>query len=369
MITVETYLGAFCTRPRWVRVSGFPVLLASLLLCCTAPAAPKIFAPEPSYDFGTLDNQQTVKHDFVLQNTGDEDLELINVKTSCGCTVGELKTKLLKPGEETTVSATVSLKGRQGPQVKNLTVESNDSAQPLFKLEVRGTAISGVMVEPRSLNFGRILDDEIHSMKVTVTADQPDNPAKIMGVESTLDLFETEVREVKEGRLYEITLRNKAPLASGNHAGRLIIKTDNPEYAQLDVGFFAQVIGEVEISPPQVMLRFNEDSTKRTSQYLRVAAGRQKEFTITEVISPTEEVQVELQPRTPNDYLIKLSEMPMDGSLDDKFLVVKTDLPQQPEIKIQFQTIKPRPVAEQLQRPTRPVAEQLQRPTAPTTGN
>ena len=53
--------------------------------------APKVFCPEPVYDFGTMENTKKVKHDFVIRNVGGETLRITKVRTSCGCTVAQPK--------------------------------------------------------------------------------------------------------------------------------------------------------------------------------------------------------------------------------------------------------------------------------------
>ena len=56
-----------------------------------APAAEevpktKIGFPEVQWDFGTINQGDIVKHDFVITNEGENDLILKEVKPTCGCT-------------------------------------------------------------------------------------------------------------------------------------------------------------------------------------------------------------------------------------------------------------------------------------------
>jgi hypothetical protein len=43
---------------------------------------PSIHFPEPSYDFGVIDEGVSVSHTFIVQNTGDLPLKLIRAKAS-----------------------------------------------------------------------------------------------------------------------------------------------------------------------------------------------------------------------------------------------------------------------------------------------
>ena len=61
----------------------------------TVAADPAIFCEEPSYDFGTQDSSQTVTHEFVILNKGDADLEILQARPSCGCTVANISQKIV----------------------------------------------------------------------------------------------------------------------------------------------------------------------------------------------------------------------------------------------------------------------------------
>ena len=63
-----------------------------------AMAGPKIYVDQPEYDYGSIGQGYMVKHTFMLQNTGDRELEIVRVRASCGCTTTELSTDRLAPG-------------------------------------------------------------------------------------------------------------------------------------------------------------------------------------------------------------------------------------------------------------------------------
>jgi len=78
------------------------LLLGCLLLVVwgvVAMATPEITVDQPEYDFGSIGLGYMVKHTFILQNTGDQTLEIVYVRAWCGCTATELPTEFLAPGE------------------------------------------------------------------------------------------------------------------------------------------------------------------------------------------------------------------------------------------------------------------------------
>jgi len=67
-----------------------------------APAdgpAPLIEMPARSHDFGRIYERWDVTHVFVVENSGDADLAISNLATSCGCTTAELSSSVIPPGE------------------------------------------------------------------------------------------------------------------------------------------------------------------------------------------------------------------------------------------------------------------------------
>jgi hypothetical protein len=309
----------------------------------TAPVeggVPVISSPEPVYNFGEMDNTLEVKHDFVVKNTGNGVLEIKDVKTSCGCTVAALKKKSLNPGEETQVSATFKLQGKQGPQTKTITVTSNDPATAAYQLKIEGTALAAVAIEPKTLAFGMIEDDQPKTLTATITATKPELSFKITGVESTSQDFEIAQKEVTAGKSYEVSATLKGGLKPGNYSTRIQIKTDHPEHSTLMVSAFAQVVGALRVSPDRIQLRYSDEPGKVMNMQMQVSGGRVKTFTVTDVVVPIESIKATIEPHA-ETFLIKLADIPLDDTLEGKSLIIKTDVAGSEEITVPFTIFKP----------------------------
>ena len=108
------------------------LLLGCLLLVIwgvVAMATPELTVDQPEYNFGSIGLGYMVKHTFVLQNTGDETMEVIRVRASCGCTTTELPTKFLAPGES--VPLEVLVLADHGTS-KNVTIYVYSSAPDIY---------------------------------------------------------------------------------------------------------------------------------------------------------------------------------------------------------------------------------------------
>lgn len=92
--------------------------------------APQLKIDRYSYDFGKVKEGAKLNFTFALKNFGKELLEIRDVKTSCGCTVANLSSKKLRPGEEGRMSVELDTSDRSGKIAKTVTLYSNDPKNP-----------------------------------------------------------------------------------------------------------------------------------------------------------------------------------------------------------------------------------------------
>ncbi len=91
---------------------------------------PKLILNQNQYDFGNVDEGKVVEAKIGLKNTGDDVLEIKDVKTSCGCTAALLSSKKLNPGENGTIKIELDTSNRSGKMVRTVTLYTNDSSNP-----------------------------------------------------------------------------------------------------------------------------------------------------------------------------------------------------------------------------------------------
>src|SRR5690606_3865160 len=78
-----------------------------------------------SYDFGTIQEGETVEHEFKFKNTGTGPLIINDAQASCGCTVPEYPKEPVAPGQEGVIKVIFNSEGRFGKQNKVITITSN----------------------------------------------------------------------------------------------------------------------------------------------------------------------------------------------------------------------------------------------------
>ena len=114
-------------------------LLAVAIVFASPLCQPKSLAPKPGsrrcsrrreHDFGTVARGADTVYRFPVKNIYKQDIELVSVRSSCGCTTPTIEKKMLKTGEIGYVVATFNTRTFTGMHGATLTVEVewNDKA-------------------------------------------------------------------------------------------------------------------------------------------------------------------------------------------------------------------------------------------------
>lgn len=95
-----------------------------------APEAPKgpttaMTFGESTFDFGTVDAGEKVRHVYKFTNSGNEPLVISNAKGSCGCTVPKWPQDPIAPGADGEIEVEFDSKNKSGRQTKTVTITAN----------------------------------------------------------------------------------------------------------------------------------------------------------------------------------------------------------------------------------------------------
>lgn len=91
----------------------------------TSGGLPKFEFKAMEHDFGKVIQGERVAFAFKFKNTGDADLVIANISTTCGCTASDYPKTPVKPGEESIINVTFDSAGKEGFQHKVLTIAAN----------------------------------------------------------------------------------------------------------------------------------------------------------------------------------------------------------------------------------------------------
>lgn len=321
------------------RFRVFSVLLcvaaAAGLAAVPAAAGPRIDSPEALFDFGERDTDEVVEHAFVIRNIGDAPLELLDVRSSCGCTVADLPKRTLAPGESTELEATFNLRGRRGNQSTSITIQSNDPTQPYYRLQFSGVARSPIEVEPATVMLGRILSTDVIDSTVNLRANSEDLSFEVQSVDSTNPLVQVASETIEPGRAYAIKVSSGGgPLPVGNLQANVRVRTNNPRVPIVTFFVTGMVVGPIEVRPARLNLMAQDDPDRTYTSRLEVLPGSVQGFEITGVTLPDPEMEYSVEAQPNGGYHIRVSNVRATDAIQGKDVVITTDVPEMPELRV-----------------------------------
>ena len=97
----------------------------SLGAVIASPDAPVVVFEREIFDFGKIQQGESVQHEFKFKNTGKSPLIISTATATCGCTVPEPPKEPILPGKEGVIKVIFNSTGKEGMQDKIVTVTSN----------------------------------------------------------------------------------------------------------------------------------------------------------------------------------------------------------------------------------------------------
>jgi hypothetical protein len=135
-------------------MDAWAVAPAFLLLAAAAVASPHIAVETPVFDFGTIANGSEVLHDFVVRNTGDSDLEVQRIVSSCNaCLQADIELNTIPPGKSCLLHSALDLREMDGPVSREIVLHSNDPDSESTTVELRGVVIPYYQLAPTQVNI------------------------------------------------------------------------------------------------------------------------------------------------------------------------------------------------------------------------
>jgi hypothetical protein len=193
---------------------------------CVVFSAPAGFFNEKEFNFGTILEGTEVPHDFIIENRGDLTLNVLDVKSNCGCAVASF-TQEIPPGGNGKISVVFDSKGSGGQDVEHkIRVETDDPKTGNFDLMVSGHVDPIAIIDPEKI----ILEGEAGKDIETGLSITPDSrhPFKVISAESKKGNIICSINEVKESNpaRYMITVKNLRK-EKGEYKDIIYLKTDS----------------------------------------------------------------------------------------------------------------------------------------------
>ncbi len=230
-----------------------------------------------TFRFGKLRAGVEVKHDFLFKNTGEEDFVIRDVKVGCSCVVMGQFDAIVKPGETGKIQVSLDTARLEHKVSKPIQVLTNSSESPAITLRVAGEVWQPFKVTPSAAVFSRVDGKRRKSKKINIKNLLP-RDVKLVSVTCDSEAFSVSVREVKEGKNFELEVATVPPLTDPSLHAEITILTDDLEVPKITIAAVAHVTLPVAVTPTN--LRFPSEVVAPTKRFVYVRHARGKPFKI-----------------------------------------------------------------------------------------
>lgn len=132
-----------------------------------------------------------------------------------------------------------------GPFATRVRIPTGNAAVPAVTVEVGGIVDGAVVASPARLDFGRV-SATAGATRVLEVRGTAERAVTLTAARMEPDVGEVESEAVRAGRVYRLTARLKGdavrPLPVGRLTGNIVVDTDAPDGARLEVPFAARVV-------------------------------------------------------------------------------------------------------------------------------
>jgi hypothetical protein len=318
-----------------------------LLIACTTLAStltgvggtPNIEFNQTVYDFGKVSGTETVAGKFVFKNTGDGLLTLQKPVTTCGCTLADLKTSSLKPGEETELGFTLNLGKTRSQVQKYIRVLSDDPDSPEVQLTIKADYTPLYDLAPNTVNVALRQGADTN---ITVRIKRTDGQKlDSLSVKSTKDWIVAKTQSGASASDAELILAIKPEGAGRRFAEQVqILGSDNAPIATVSV--LGRIITDVAVTPEMLYWNITDPNRFRDNPNEAVARRRllvnstvpDQKLEVRNATSSLKEVTVEVGPSVNGRYEVtaKLAEVP-ESSLKGT-VTFETNIPGQAKVEV-----------------------------------
>jgi hypothetical protein len=220
----------------------------------TQPGVPRIQFSETTFDFGKVKPTDTLKHDFIVTNTGTAMLEITAVQPGCGCTTAGAWDKQIEPGKTGKIPIQLNPTSFSGPVSKGVNVSCNDPAQPSQYLHIQATVWRPIDVQPQYAYFMPVLGEETNETKIVRIVSNMDEDLKLEAPHSGSPLFKTELKTVRAGKEFELQITYLGAISNASPQGNISINTSAAVMPVLNINAVAMTQPAVVAFPSPLAL-------------------------------------------------------------------------------------------------------------------
>ena len=294
---------------------------------------------EKGHDFGPVPRGAKVRHPFVLTNRLAEPVSIIDVRASCGCTVGRPSASTIAPGGSAIVEAEMDTRNFTARKVTTLIVNVRTASgrEAEVRLGVASTILSDIVLNPGTIDFGAVARGQARPLVLTI--DRAGlatwKVLKMVSASRVIDATLQETARTPNLVSYALSVVVKPDAPAGPVRDEIRLITNDPETPNIPILVTARIQGDLSASP-SVLAMGNVASSGGVQGRFLVRASRP--FRILRVDGEGDGFKVAAaDPASKPLHVLTVSYRPEEGNsrgdLRRTFRVL-TDLPGEPPLEL-----------------------------------
>lgn len=310
------------------------VCLTALLSTPTAAAqtqgswADKMFAPALTHDFGSIPHGAQLYHRFKVTNIYAVRLEIMTLRTSCGCVSASTSTRVLDPHESGFVDVTMDARRFTGAKQVSVFVTVGPEYTSTATLVVSANSRPDVVLNPGEANFGITPRGQTPGSSVDVEyAGSLDwRVSEVAGAPAPLEvkLSESYRRPGQVGYQVKLTLKtDHAEAPTGPFRWELLLKTNDPTSPTMPLVVVGTIQAALSVQPNPVNLgtvKVGDQASKK------VVVRGTKPFKVLAIEGAGEDLTAELPTHAAAVHIVTVKFKAAAAGDVRRQLTVKTDL-------------------------------------------
>lgn len=210
------------------------------------------------HDFGTVARGADTVYRFEITNLYKQPMNILGVRSSCGCTSPTIENNTIKTYEKAYLVAKFNTHRFTGLHGATLTVSFGAPFPAEVQVRVHGNIRGDVVFTPGAVEFGKVDEGEIREQQINVSyAGRAD--WKVIDVTNDNDYFEVEMEELPRTRdkaSYNLLIRLKDSVPVGFIKDQLTIVTNDRRSDSQRIPLFVggHVVPEISVTPETLVL-------------------------------------------------------------------------------------------------------------------
>jgi hypothetical protein len=304
--------------------------------------------PERAFDFGNVARGSQVRHSFPVVNRTNSDVHIVDWRTKCGCTNVKVGARLIPPGTQTTIEATIDTTRFQGFKASGLTLVIDRPNSIEIDLNLTCFIRTDVELTPGLIDFGTVRrSDKLPSAALTLTYHGGKPGWEIVQMKTQ----SVKVRAVAErlnrtgGGLnqWTVTATLQPDLTNGYFKDEITLVTNDSPPQSIPISVVANIHSAVRVTPS--IVNFGPvRSGQSVSKTVHVRSS--SPFTITKLEADRADLAVvEQQTGSLPDHAVNVTiQGPAEPGPFHGVVTIESDLKDEPAAQIKaFATIMPAP--------------------------